>query len=416
MKTDLWHHVNFRKLWIGKTISSLGTQVTFIALPLTAVLLLDASAGQMGILTAAGTLPYLLLGLPAGAWVDRLPRRSILIVADVSRAILLATIPLAAVLDLLYIEHLIVVAFLSGISTLAYDVAEEALLPALIDRSQLVEGNSRLAAIDAMVTIAGPSVGGGLVQLLTPPLAIVTDVVSFATSALFLRSIRVVESPPARSDGRPGLWKEIGEGLRFLLRQPLLRAMAATSSTMQLFGGMLNALIALYLTHELGLPPAALGGMYAIGSASGLAGAALGGRLTRRIGMGRVIVLAALAIGIGWLIVSLAGGLPGTAFAIIAGGIAVAGLGNTLYNVNAASLSQAITPDRILGRVNATKLFVGWGALPIGSLIGGLLGEAIGLRSTVVIAGMGLASGFLWVAGSSVRQVERPGEVSANVC
>jgi hypothetical protein len=327
---------------------------------------------------------------------------------------MLATIPLAAVLNLLCIEHLIVVAFLSGVFTLAYDVAEEALLPALIDRDQLVEGNSRMAAIDATATIAGPGVGGGLVQLLTPPLAIVTDVVSFVTSALFLRSIRVVESPPDRSGGRPGLWKEIGEGLRFLLRQPLLRAMAATSSTMQLFGGMLNALLALYLTRVLDLPPAALGVMYAIGSASGLVGAAMGRKLTRRVGIGRVIVLAAMAIGAGWLIVSLARGQPGTAFTMIAAGIAVAGLGNTLYNINTASLSQAITPNRILGRVNATKLFIGWGALPVGSLIGGLLGEVIGLRATVVFAGLGLASGFLWVAWSSVRQVRRPDEVLLN--
>jgi predicted MFS family arabinose efflux permease len=172
---------------------------------------------------------------------------------------------------------------------------------------------------------------------------------------------------------------------------------------MQLFGGMFNALLALFLTRELGLPPAALGLMYAVGSASGLVGAALGGGLTRRVGVGRVIVLAALAIGLGWLFVAAARGGPVVAFAVIAGGITLAGLGNTLYNINTASLSQSITPNRLLGRVNASKLFVGWGALPLGSLIGGFLGEAIGLRTTLVLAGLGLASGFLWVALSPVR-------------
>jgi MFS family permease len=403
MTGSLWSHPGFRRLWLGKTVSSLGSQITFVAVPLTAVLVLEASARQMGILTAAGTLPYLLLGLLAGVWVDRLPRRAILIAADIGRAIVLVTIPLAALPNLLSIEQLILVAFLSGVFTLFYDATEEAFLPSLIDRSQLIEGNSRMAAVDAVVTIAGPGIGGGLVQALTAPMAVIVDVVSFVVSAAFLKSIRVTESPAVRPERGAGLGAEIAEGLRFVWQQPLLRAIVATSSTMQLFGGMFNALLALFLTRELGLPPAALGLMYAVGSASGLVGAGLGGGLTRRVGVGRVMVLAALAIGLGWLVVAAAQGGPVVAFAVIAGGITLAGLGNTLYNINTASLSQAITPDRLLGRVNASKLFVGWGALPLGSLIGGFLGEAIGLRTTLLFAGLGLASGFAWVALSPVR-------------
>jgi MFS family permease len=403
MTGSLWSHPGFRRLWLGKTVSSLGSQITFVAVPLTAVLVLEASARQMGILTAAGTLPYLLLGLLAGVWVDRLPRRAILIAADIGRAIVLVTIPLAALLNRLAIGQLYLVAFLSGVFTLFYDVTEEAFLPSLIDRSRLIEGNSRMAAIDAVVTIAGPGIGGGLVQALTAPMAVIVDVVSFVVSATFLRSIRVTESPAVCPERGAGLRAEIAEGLCFVWQQPLLRAIVATSSTMQLFGGMFNALLALFLTRELGLPPAALGLMYAVGSASGLVGAGLGGGLTRRAGVGRVIVLAALAIGLGWLVVAAAQGGPAVAFAVIAGGITLAGLGNTLYNINTASLSQAITPDRLLGRVNASKLFVGWGALPLGSLIGGFLGEAIGLRTTLLFAGLGLASGFAWVALSPVR-------------
>jgi hypothetical protein len=400
---SLRHHTGFRKLWLGKTISSLGSQITFVALPLTAVLMLKASAKQMGLLTAAGTLPYLLFGLPAGAWVDRLPRRAILITADAGRAALLVTIPVAALLQHLRIGHLYLVAFLSGLLTLAYDVAEEAFLPALVHREQLVEGNSRMAAIDSVATIAGPSLGGGLVQALTAPIAIIVDVVSFVVSVTLLSSIRAVEPASAPAERRVGLRTEIGEGLRFVLQHPLLRAVAGTSSTMQLFGGMFNALLALFLTQELALPPAALGLMYAIGSASGLMAAVSAGKLTRGAGVGRVIVAAALAIGAGWLVVASAHGTPAAAFATIGAGILVAGAGNTLYNINTASLSQAIAPDRLLGRVNATKLFIGWGALPVGSLVGGFLGEAIGLRATVLVAGVGLASGFLWVALSPVR-------------
>jgi hypothetical protein len=400
---SLRHHTGFRKLWLGKTISSLGSQITFVALPLTAVLMLKASAKQMGLLTAAGTLPYLLFGLPAGAWVDRLPRRAILITADAGRAALLVTIPVAALLQHLRIGHLYLVAFLSGLLTLAYDVAEEAFLPALVHREQLVEGNSRMAAIDSVATIAGPSLGGGLVQALTAPIAIIVDVVSFVVSVTLLSSIRAVEPASAPAERRVGLRTEIGEGLRFVLQHPLLRAVVGTSSTMQLFGGMFNALLALFLTQELALPPAALGLMYAIGSASGLMAAVSAGKLTRGAGVGRVIVAAALAIGAGWLVVASAHGTPAAAFATIGAGILVAGAGNTLYNINTASLSQAIAPDRLLGRVNATKLFIGWGALPVGSLVGGFLGEAIGLRATVLVAGAGLASGFLWVALSPVR-------------
>jgi len=197
---------------------------------------------------------------------------------------------------------------------------------------------------------------------------------------------------------------EIGEGFRFVLRHPLLRPITATTATFQLFGGMFDALLALFITRELDLPPATFGLVYAIGSASGLIGAASGARLTRRAGLGWMIVVAASAIGAGWLTMSFAKGVPAIAFAILAAGFVVAGLGNTLYNIGVASLSQAITPDRLLGRMNATRLFIGWGTLPIGSLIGGFLGEAIGVRTTLLVAGIGLASGFLWVALSPLRK------------
>jgi MFS family permease len=400
----LWHNPNFRKLWVGRTISAVGSQITFIALPLTAVLLLNTSAVQMGILTAAVTLPYLLVGLPAGVWVDRLRRRSILITADVCRAVLLVTIPLVALLNLLRIEHLYLVAFLSGIFTVFYDVAEEAFLPSLIRREQLVEGNSKMAAMGSLVEITGPSIGGGLVQWLTAPVAIIADVLSFVVSALFLAFIRVAEPAPVYPEERRNLAAEIGEGLRFVLHHPLLRPVTGTTATFQLFGGMFDVLLALFITRELGLPPATFGLVYAIGSASGLMGAAFGERLTRRTGIGRMIVMAACAIGAGWLTMSFAQGTPVTAFAILAGGFVVAGLGNTLYNIGVASLSQAVTPDRLLGRTNATRLFIGWGTLPIGSLIGGFLGQAIGIRPTLLVAGIGLASGFLWVALSPLRK------------
>ena len=290
-----------------------------LALPLTAILTLDATPAQLGILTAAATLPSLLVSLPAGAWVDRLRRRPVLIGADLGRALLLGSIPLAAVLGLLRIEYLYLVAALASALTVFFNVAADSYLPALIPRRQLVEGNSKLAASESLAQIAGPGVGGVLVQLITAPLAILVDAGSFLVSALCLRFIRTAEPAPPTGDQEQRIWHEIGEGLRLLAREPVLRAFAGCSGTLNGFGGIGDALFRLYALRHLAMSPALLGTIYALGSVAWLFGAVLVNRVTLRLGPGPTMLLGALLIGVANLLVPLAGVLLEAALPLLAG-------------------------------------------------------------------------------------------------
>ncbi|MBA3533625.1 MAG: MFS transporter [Ardenticatenales bacterium] len=400
---SLWKHADFLKLWIGQTISLFGSQITFLALALVAVEQLNASPAQMGLLAALATLPNLLIAPVVGVWVDRLHRRPLLIGADIGRALLLATIPVAALLGQLRIEQLYLVTLLSGTFSLLFNVAEEALLPSLLRREQLVEGNSRLALSTALSDIAGPALAGSLVQLLTAPVAIVVDAFSFLLSALFLGAIRTPESAPPPADEHPPVWKAAREGLHLVLRHPLLRPMVAESATREFCGGMYDALLILYLTRELQLPPAAIGLVYAVGSLSGLTATLLAPRATQRVGPGPAMVVSSLLIGLGWLFVPLASGGPLLAFVMIAFGAVLFGVGNTTNNIVASSLSQSVTPDDMLGRVNASQTFLVGGMLPIGSLVAGGLATLFGLRPVLLVAGLGLSSAFLWLFFSPIR-------------
>ncbi len=402
----LWQNPDFRKLWIANSVSSLGSQITFLALPLTAVALLHASPMQMGILAACGTLPHLVLSLPAGVWVDRSRRRPLLIAADLGRAALLGLIPLLAALGALRIEHLYLAAFLTGALSLLYDVTEETYLPTVIEDDQLVEGNSQLAAIDSAAELAAPVVAGGLVQALTAPIAIAVDAVSFLWSAFWLGRIQKQECKPAPAT-QGNLWREMREGVVYLARNPLLRPSTLTGIQWQFFGGMTDALLILFLTETLRLPPIAIGLMYAAGSLSALIISRFSGKATQKFGPGPVAVGSALLLGMGWLIVPLAAGTPWMAFGVITVGMFLAGAGNMVWNVTTTSLTQTLTPNRLLGRVNAGGRFLVEGALPIGSLIGGALAGLWGLRPTLLLAGGGMLLGVLWVWFSPLRTLRQ---------
>ena len=402
----MWRNLHFRKLWLANSVSSMGTQVTVIALPLTAVALLHASGAQMGILAACGTLPYLAMELPAGVWVDRLQRRPILIIADVSRALLLGIIPPLAISGMLQMEHLYLIAFLTGILSLFYDVTEEAYLPAIVERDHLIQANGQLAAIDATAELIAPVVAGGLVQWLTAPIAIAIDAPSFLWSASWLGCIRRKEAIPVRSKNS-NVWQEIREGMAYLLHNPLLRPSIMTGIQWQLFGGMKDALLILFLAETLQLPPTAIGLVYAVGSLSGLITTPFSRKATRRFGPGPTMIGSALLIGSGWLIVSLSFGTPVRSFAMIVAGMLIAGAGNMSWNITAASVTQAITPNRLLGRVNATDRFLTWGALPLGSLLGGWLAELWGLRQALILSGSGVFLGALWVWLSPLHTLHR---------
>ena len=402
MKANLWRHANFLRFWSANIISDFGSGINFLVLPIIGAVTLEASAVQMGYLSAAGTLPYLLFGLPVGAFVDQLRKRPLLILADLGRLILIATLPIATLLGQLTWPHLILVTFLGGCLTLLADVAEEAFLPGLISRDNLVEGYSKLSASNSVIELSGPALAAGLIELLTAPIALIIDAASFLVSSILLGTIQIDEPVPQSVAERLSFWQQIRQGLSFIRHHTQLRPMLLNNSTMQLFGGMVDALLIIYLL-QLGLPATFVGVIFSVGSLAGLGAAAWGRRAAKRFGLGRMVVLGSLLIGVGALARPLAFGTPWLAGAILLLGQLVSGFGNTVYNIGYDSLAQSLTPDELLGRVNATGLFIGFGALPVGALLGGLFGEWLGLRTAVAISSTGLLLSVLWVYFSPLQ-------------
>ncbi len=391
---------DFNRLWAAQTISLLGSEVSTLAIPLTAVLTLGASPAQMGLLIASQQLPWLAVGLFAGAWVDRLRRRPILIAADVGRAVLLVSIPVAAVLGALTIWQLYAVAFLVGTLSVFFNIAYQSYLPSLVSKEHLAAANSRLEASRSTVELLGPAGAGALVQALKGPFAIVLDSLSFLFSALFLRLIRREEPPPEPRPLERRIWGEIGEGLAVLARSPVQRSIAGSGTIITLFWSAQEALFVLYATRELGLSPATLGLVLTAAAPGALVGAALAARAARRFGTGRTIFFAYLLDSIALLLLPFAAIVPGPQAVVIAFLIAAEFalyLGSIIYAVNGISLIQTITPDHLLGRVNASRRFFIQGSMPIGALLGGLLGGAIGLAPTLLLAAVGSFLAALWV-------------------
>lgn len=404
----LWRHADFLKLWAGQTVSQFGSQITVLALPLTAALTLHASAANMGFLAAASTAPFLLVGLFAGVWVDRLCRRPILIIADVARFALLSLIPLLALFDALTLIDLYGIAFLVGILTVFFEVAYSSFLPTVVGRAHLVDGNSKLETTRSAAQIAGPSAAGALVQLVTAPIAIAVDACSFLVSVLFLSLIRTPEPPPARSAARRRVRSEIGEGLHAVMDDPILRATMGSAGTVNIFGSMLFAVYVLYALR-IGIGAGLLGVTFAVGNIGYLCGAFLTRPITHRFGIGPTMSGGLIAMALCGLLIPLAAGPVVVIVCCLMVAQFARGFGGTLFNINNVSLRQAITPDYLLGRVNATSRFVSTGALTIGSLAGGTLGAVLGLRPTLVIGAVGGLFSVIWVLCSPVRALrEQP--------
>jgi MFS family permease len=396
---------NFALLWIGQTISAFGSRITREGLPLTANLVLRATAGQMGLLAAAGALPALLIGLLAGVWVDRLRRRPILIIADISRALLLGTIPLAAVLGVLRIEQLYLVAVLVGALTVFFEVANQSFLPTLVPREHIVEGNSKLSTSESLAEIGGPALAGVLVQVITAPVAILFDAFSFLASALCAGFIRVREPAPSVTEERQSLWREMREGLRLVLGNPLLRATTAALSVRAFFGGAFATLYGLYVIRQLGVTPAIYGLLVTMGGLGALVGALLAGRIVRRLGLGTTLIGAMLLSGSVSVVTPLAGGPKLLVVALLMTTQLVGDFGMEVYLIHALSLRQSMIPDRFLGRANASANFLAGGMLTIGALLAGLVGGMIGMRLTLLIAaGAGLLISSSLLLFSPVRQ------------
>lgn len=404
--SGLLGHRDFLKLWGGQSVSLFGSQVTRLALPFTAILSLHANAAQLGILGAVQLAPFLLIGLFAGVWVDRLRRRPILIAADIGRALLLSVIPLMALTHTLRIEYLYIVGFALGTLELFFDVAYMSFLPSLIKREQLVDGNSMLQMSDSVAQVSGPGLGGALVQLLTAPLAILVDAFSFLASAISIVAIRAREDP-VPVDARPNAWREMREGLRLVIRNPLLRAIGGCTATLNLSANALFTVYMLYCTTSLGLKPAVIGAIFAVGGLSTVAGTLLAGPAAARFGVGPMLIASPFLIGLASFLIPLAGGPRLVAVLFLLGAQVLFGIGRPIFDINQLSLRQAITPPRMQGRVNASMLFIMWGVIPIGSLVGGLLGSTIGLRQTLAVGALGMSLAFIWVLFSPIWRVRR---------
>jgi len=404
---SLWRARGFRMLWVGHGISLLGSQVTFLALPLVAIISLHATPFEMGLLGATSGIPTLLFGLLVGVWIDRHRRRPVLIATDLGRAALLLTIPFAAIAGILHLEQLLFVAFLIGILTLLFEVAAQAFLPILVPHEQLAEANSKLELGRSAAEIAGPGVAGGLVQLVTAPFALLVDAASFIASALLLAGIRVAESPrPRDADSR--VREEIGEGVRWVWRHPVLRPLTGATGILAFFNSLLEAVYLLYLTRHLALAPATLGVIFALGGIGFLLGAVAAERVARRVGVGRTLILALALVGLADLAVPLVGGPPQLIAPVLIGAQLCFGVALTIFKVIAASLRQGSTPDRLQGRMNATVRLLVEGLTPLGALAGGVLGQGIGLRLTLLVAVGGELLAALWLLCSSVRKLGTP--------
>jgi MFS family permease len=411
---SLWRHADFMKLWTAETISQLGTQVTFLALPLTAIVILKASPFQVGLLGTLEFLPFIVVGLPAGVWVDRLRRRPILIVGDLGRVIALGSIPVAYELGVLHILHLYIAAFVAGVLTVFFDVSYQSYLPSLVDRDQLVDGNAKLEISRSGAQLAGPGLAGALIQAFKAPVAILVDAISYLGSALFIFLIRKKETAVVvhHADGsKPKMRSEIAEGLRYVWRHPLLRPIAFCTASSNLFSQVGTAVVLIFAIRRLGLSPGRIGLIFAVGNTGFLLGAFMAPRVAKRIGIGPTIVGSAMLFGLTWIPIALM--TKEVAFPLWVLAMFVGGFGGTVYNVNQVSLRQSITPHRIQGRMNATMRFMVWGTIPIGSFVGGILGGTIGLRPTLWVAAMGSLLSFIPPFFSPVRTLQRIPEMPA---
>jgi MFS family permease len=394
----LWRHRDFRNLWAAETISVFGSQIGGFALPLVAIITLDASPFAVSALLVVEFAPFLLISLPAGVWVDRLPRKPILVLGDLGRFAALLTIPIAYWLDALTIWQLYGVGFFFGVCTVFFDVAYQSYLPSLVERTQLVEGNSKLEVSRSASALGGPAFAGVLVDLLRAPVAVLFDAISFLVSALFLFSIRKKEAPVStraeRKEAKSSMKTELREGLAWVFGNPYLRTVSASTATFNLFGSMFFAILTIYLIRELEMSVAVMGVIFAIGQVGYFLGAIFAGRVSKLLGVGRSILFGA-ALGIANLLVPLAPQDANRAIPFLVVATVAGSFGVVLYNVTQLSMRQAITPERLQGRMNSTIRFIVWGVMPLGQLVGGALATWFGLRTAIWVGTIGIS--FAWL-------------------
>ena len=387
--TTLWRHGAFLRLWGGETTSQLGAQLGGIAIPVLAVILLGATEFEVGVLAAAGTAAFLVVGLPAGALIDRMLKRRVMLRADLVRAIAMGAIPLLWLLGVLEMWQLIVLATLVGVARVFFDVAYQSYIPVLVRRDKIVDPNAKLETTSQLAGIGGPALGGALLTIVQAPIVLAATAVTYLVSFVMLVTIRDAEVPAPRETRRP-LWLEIREGAAFVVNQPLLRRIVANTALSNLFGTLAFTMLPILILRELGLPVAVIGAAASVAAVGGLLGATISARLTRLIGEGTIIVISAIGCGVA--------GLGFATLALLEGGAAIAMLMVTefvmsfmvvVYNVAQVSFRQRICPTPLLGRMNASIRFVVWGVMPIAGLASGILSTAFGVVTVMWIGAVG---------------------------
>jgi MFS family permease len=407
--SPIWRHRDFRRLWIGEAISDLGSALSYFALPLVAVVTLHVTPGQMGLIRALGNVPGLFIGLLAGAWVDRVSRRGLLIATNLLAALLVGSIPVAYALDELSVTHLYAMSFAFGLLAAFWSPAWHAFLPSVIEPGMLVEANAKMMLTFSTSGITGPGLGGVLVAIVAAPFVMLFDAVSFVAAALFLRRIRTRASEDFEGEDSDGLWRRIVEGLRVTFLDRMQRALTIPRAFLDFFDALSTTVLVLYIIREVRLTPPLMGLAFALSSVGFVAGSLIAPRVERRLDIGGMIVLGLFLVAVSpYTMVVANDGLPDAVnvlFFAMPGFIG--GTGGIIQHVGLLSLRQGITPSRLLGRVYATTNVLRNVLTVLGALVGGLLGETIGLRSAIVVAALGYGIPFLLVLGSPLRSASR---------
>lgn len=406
---SLWRDGNFLTMWSGQALSQFGAQITELAIPVLAVLLLHATEAEVGYLNAAALAAFLVIGLPAGAWIDRMRKRHVMIWADAARAVALATIPVLHMTGTLEMWHLYVVALVLGIATVFFDVSYQSIVPSLVAPSRIGEANGKLEATQQLAGLSGPAIAGWLIGILTAPLAILATVGTYLGSMVALLFTRDREEPHPRDERAP-LRTEIAEGLRWVFGNPLLRRIVATTAISNLFSTIVFTLVPIFYLRVLGFSPELMGLLFSLGSIGGLIGAAVTPRIASRLGEARTIPVSAIAFSLAMLPLPLATLLPAPgAFALLAVQGFVMSFAVLAYNITQVTFRQRITPGRLLGRMNASIRFCVWGIMPLAALASGWLGSTLGTVPTLWIGAVGaLLSALPVVLGPFWRLRELP--------
>lgn len=408
----LLKHHDFRNFWLGHTISSFGVQITTVAIPLIAALTLQASPLQMGILTAVEFLPFLLISLFVGVWVDRKSKRPMMIMSDIIRAIVLIGIPIGLFFDILSMPMLYIIAAIVGINTVVFEIAHVSYLPIVVKKDELVEGNSKLEFSSSSATVVGQSIGGVLIQVFSAPISILFNVGTYLLSAVYLSFIKKKEEIIVVPEGtEQNLWVDIREGASFVFRNNALRAILIGTVIFNLFTYVIEPIFILYISRTLALPPIYIGLIFSMSGVGALLGAFLAGPMVKKLGIGKTLVFSLFLAGFVSLIIPVATLLPLLpAVLLIMVMYMIDAAMVIVYNINQRSLRQAITPNQLQGRMNACMRMFGMGVVPIGAVLGGWLGTTIGTTPTLIVGAIGLMCSSIFIMFSSIRTLSVPTE------